>query len=256
MNWKYCNNSSLIKLKGGRMKTLKVFLVLLLFLYPSILAQSQAQEIQSVNKWEGWGDDRTFTDFVKTRSFFSSTHNSQIFADYGNTTYPRYWNHQGNWSKDFSSDFSDVFTTSDTVFLDCRFLSGIPIEKIESVEVFIAVQGSNKYCFDGSQSQYIPLNGSWKRLSWDMKWAKDFGLTSFYRLYLAFAIHTTDSCYVGAEVETDVLGGIYNNPYGIVTYDDFRDSTVAVLPEEQIPSEFVLEQNYPNPFNPSTTIKY
>jgi hypothetical protein len=237
------------------MKTLKTLLVLLLFLYPPILAQSQVQEIKTVNKWNGSGDSRTFTDFVNTRAYFSNNFNSVIFADYGNTTYPQYWNRQGNWLKDFSPDFLDVFTTPDTVFFDCRLFLGIPMEKIKSVEVFISLQGSNRWYFIGSQSQYIPLNGSWKRLYWDMKKVKDFGLTSFYRLYLAFAVHTTDSCYVGVEVEADVLGGLYNNPKRTIVYDGFGNIT-DVPRGNSLPSNFVLRQNYPNPFNPSTKIKF
>jgi hypothetical protein len=236
------------------MKTLSKVFLLLLFLYPP-LTQSQVQEVKTVNKWRYGIDLASLPDYSKTKSFFSNNHNSQIFANYGWVTYPQYWNHQGTWLKDFSPDFLDVFTTPDTVFLDCRLFLGIPMEKIKSVEVFVVLQGSGRYVFYGNQSQYIPLNGSWKRLYWDMKWAKDFGLTSFYRLYLAFAVHTTDSCYVGVEVEADVLGGLYNNPKKTVIYDGFGDIT-DVPRGNSLPTEFILEQNYPNPFNPSTTIRF
>jgi hypothetical protein len=231
------------------MKTLKVFLVFLLFLYPPTLAQSQAQEVQSVNGWK-YGPSAELTDFFKTKSFFFTDHNSQVFANYGSTHYPAYWSFQVTWYKDFSSPF----TTPDTVFLDCKLLSGIL--GIKEINVFMAIQNSTKYYFLGFITPYnnISLNSSWKTLSWDMKRVKDFGLNSFFRFYIAFQIVTADSCYIGAEIVVDNLRGYYNDSKKTIVYDTFGD--ITKVSEEQIPTGFVLSQNYPNPFNPTTKIQY
>jgi hypothetical protein len=234
------------------MKTLSKVFLLLLFLYPPISAQSQVQEVPSVNEWKYGIDLVNLPDFSKTKSFFFTDHNSQVFANYGNTRYPTFWNFQVTWYKDFSG----LFTTPDTVYLDCKFLSGTNVEKIKTINVFIAIQNSNKYHFDGRITQYnnIPLNSVWKRLYWDMKHAKDFGLTSWYSFYIAFQIVTTDSCYVGAEIEVKDLRGYYSDTQKTIVYDSF--SGLTKVSDLEIPTGFVLSQNYPNPFNPSTTIHY
>ncbi|MCX6751161.1 MAG: T9SS type A sorting domain-containing protein [Candidatus Nomurabacteria bacterium] len=231
------------------MKTLKIFLVFLLFFCLPILAQSQTQEVQSVNGWK-FVQGIDITDFFKTKSFFFTDHNSQVFANYGNTRYPAFWNFQVTWLKDFSGPF----TTPDTVCLDGRFLSGM-IEKVIAINVFIAMQNSNNYYFDGRIAQYsnIPLNGSWKTLHWDMDFAKKIGFNFFTRFYIIFQIVTQDSCYTGANILVDNLRGKYPTG-GIVIYDSFGD--ITRVSENEIPTGFVLSQNYPNPFNPTTKIEF
>ncbi|MCX6174180.1 MAG: T9SS type A sorting domain-containing protein [Ignavibacteriales bacterium] len=212
-----------------------------------VLTQSQTQEVQSVNGWK-YGPSAELTDFSKTKSFFFTDHNSQVFVNYGSTKYPAYWNFQVTWYKDFSGPF----TTPDTIYLDCKFLSGL--SGIKEINVYIAVQNSNKYYFIGTQ-HILPSNFVWKALSWDMKMVKDFGLNSFTRFYIAFQIVTQDSCYVGADIVVDNLRGYYNDSLKTIVYDTFGDIT-KVTDENRIPEGFVLEQNYPNPFNPTTKIKY
>jgi hypothetical protein len=160
------------------MKTLSKVFLLLLFLYPPISAQSQAQGIKTVNGWGYLENPFHVVDSSKTESFFFTDHNSQVFANYGKTTYPTYWNLQITWKKDFPLSF----TTPDTVFLDCKFLSGTNVEKIKAINVFIAVQNSNQYVFIGTidKNKNIPLNSSWKTLSWDMNFVKKSGLNPFF----------------------------------------------------------------------------
>jgi hypothetical protein len=234
------------------MKTLSKVCLLLLFLYPPTLAQSQVQEVQSVNGWK-FGQGIDITDFSVTKSFFFTDHNSQVFANYGNTRYPAFWNFQVTWYKDFFSSF----TTPDTIYLDCKFLSGTNVEKIKAINVFIAVQNSNQYVFIGTidKNKNIPLNSFRKTLSWDMDFVKKNGLNSFFRFYVAFQIVTTDSCYTGAEIVVDNLRGYYNDSQKSIIYDTFGDIT-NVPRGNSLLKEFILSQNYPNPFNSTTKISF
>lgn len=229
------------------MKTLKVFFVLLflLFFSPSL---SWGQGIPSVNNWR-FLSGVDIVDSSKTKSFFSSNSKSQIFASYGKTINNGGWFFQTAWVKNFFSSFS----TPDTVFLDCRFLSGTG--NIIWIEVYLGLANSNIDYFDGSQRQFISLNSVRKILYWDMKKVKEAGLTSFFKVYLYFVVVTAESTYVGANTETYVLGGFYNNPRRTGIYDNFGDIT-DVPRGNSVPTEFKLEQNYPNPFNPSTKIRF
>jgi hypothetical protein len=227
------------------------FTVFFASLSPPVLTQSQAQSVPSVNNWRYIPGDKV-TDFSETKSFFFVDHNSQVFANYGWTTYPQYWNLQVTWAKDFSA-----FSTPDTIYLDCRFLSGINIEKIIAINVFIAIQNPNKWYFDGTRTQHnnIPLNSVWKTLYWDMSVAKEYGLNSFSKLYFAYQVATIESTYVGINVIANTSWGFYNDSKKIIVYDSFGDIT-DVPRGNSLPKEFILSQNYPNPFNPTTKIEF
>ena len=233
------------------------FTVFLSYLSPPVLTQSQAQSIPSVNNWRYGIDLASLPDYSKIKSFFYVDHNSQVFANYGwtrndGTIGSPYWDFQTTWIKDFSA-----FTTPDTVYLDCKFLSGVNREKIIAINDFIAIQNPNHYVFDGKFTEHnnISLNLTWKTLSWDMKWAKDFGMNFFTKFYIAIQIATTDSCYTGAEIVVDNLRGFYNDSQKTIVYDTFGDIT-SVPRGNFVPTDFILYQNYPNPFNPATTIRY
>jgi hypothetical protein len=238
------------------MKMIFKILFLLLCLSPPPFLFSQIK-VPSVNNWSlVFGADY---DLINTKSIFGDKSNSQVFTSYGKTrnlglpNNTPYWSFAPTWKKNFLISVP----VPDSVFLDCKFLSGE--RNIKNINVFISFQSDNIYYFIGiiDSNKNIPMNSQWKALHWgEPKQVKEFGLIYFIKFYLTFQIHTEDSCYTGASIEVKNLRGKY--PDGsIVIIDRFTDTTkVSVKMKKTPPDNFVLHQNYPNPFNPSTTIQF
>lgn len=93
-----------------------------------------------------------------------------------------------------------------------------------------------------------------------------FSASVFDRLTLIYVVDRTDSGVVGSREywtkEFGLLNGLYEQAEDIlkgcvidgVVYGD--TTTVDIIDDDELPTEFILNQNYPNPFNSNTVISW
>ncbi len=201
--------------------------------------------IQTANNWDFLGIGSSVPDTIKTRSFIDSE--GQTFGTYGNTDHVTgAWMLQSTWTKTFLPNL----VTPDTVSIDAKFIGG-EIAKVRRISMRIAVQYGD-YNYAMLIDKTIPMDSQWVKLSWDMSFARSFGINFISRFYLLFQFYSNDSSLVGGDI---VVRNLEGSTGGKINGIDF--SIITAVPEPgRVPEEFILEQNYPNPFNPSTTIRF
>ena len=235
------------------MKTLKVF-VLFVFLSSSIFSQNviYGNNVKVENGWELVSLFASSMDSTMTKSSLVKRDNksSQVFSSYAGVV-PGWNVMQATWTKIYPN-----LELPDSISVDCKFLIG---KNVDRIRFTITVQDSDQKQWETVAGEFIPDSNTWKKIFFDMKDIKDFGVNSIFRIMFYINFYTTDSI-VGANLELDNLLSIKAGKFRLI--DGFGDSTftsgitgVGVV-KQNLPQGFNLSQNFPNPFNPSTIIKY
>ena len=219
------------------------FLILLFCIFPSVFFSQQSAVVN------GWGPipDSGLSWIEIQSSTINGT--SQEFIVSGGTIFQSNMHlGQGTYLKNFAVSRP---TPEKISVKKARCKESLALKNIE---VFVGLQDSlGNYCYIGSQSQYIPLDGTSVTLTWNISAAIRSVVKTFNRVYLAFCGQTNDSCYMRLNVPLEDLVSVIGS---VETVLDFNFNATAVANKNQIPEKFALLQNYPNPFNPSTVIKY
>jgi Secretion system C-terminal sorting domain len=231
------------------MKTRIIILILFISIFSVAFSQ---QKVQTENDWSFNGGLFSSVDTIQTK--FSRGSGGYTLGFYGKTILSG--GEQGI-QMDFLKILNNLLLIPDTVSLECQ------VEKktgnIKGTDVHLGVMDSSgAWYYKAEENNIVPLDLSQKRITWDMSWAKTYGIKKISRIVLSPQGVTTDSnsTFIGVTMGVRNLTFIYDTLGKRVIDFDTTGGTGVSESQVQIPRGFVLEQNYPNPFNPSTTIRF
>jgi len=234
-----------------------ILILVILFVLPIPFLNSQELKLRGVNGWEyagAWGTTDTINTGMRIEEGPSPSDSVQRFNSYGWTTEPggtgTGWALQNSFGK-FQLKQAQ-YQWPDVILIDFKVISTTNTFLLVPI---IGMLDTTKQGFLGSSYHSLANIIGWqteKRI-WGITRGNFVSMVA-----IDFALYSTDSNYVGLEIQVNNLKFVYNNGDTILV-DPFQiewPKPVGISDEKQNPKDFVLYQNYPNPFNPSTKIKF
>ncbi|MHB9010652.1 MAG: T9SS type A sorting domain-containing protein [Ignavibacteriaceae bacterium] len=239
------------------MKRRLSLLVLVLFLFFSVLFAQSISSIKSVNDWlfvaaMQSADTNLTQSYIAEGDATQGTH-YQVFKNYGIpdiSSGPGYIQLDVQWAKQISR--LGYYANPDSILFDITYMGSVNAQMLFAK---VIIQDETGYAI--LQPQLIPLTPGWKHIS---IWSSVAALRRVANLAFDFSVIPPDSSFCGVTFGIDNIRFLYikNGIPDTVLIDGCGDSVITGITDKKssLPTHYALYQNYPNPFNPSTTINY
>jgi len=221
------------------MKTLKLFLVVLLFFVPLVLSGQISN--QTVGGWKIIGTSGSV-----------NVANLRVVADTN-------WRDDVNGKHSLSLSVKSNQYDNPSITLEKRYQK--TFQKSSGVGGGLAIytkkMDRNGYLdvfvyFGDSLVTGLFVPGAFVGYFYPFLFSLNSSPELFNKVKIEVWLHGTKDI----EIFFDMLNLTDAGGYPKIVIDDFEDTTVPVRDEPALPVSFKLFQNYPNPFNPQTSIKY